>query len=258
MITLFADESYDDHTYVLGGWLATPTHCRILESEWRKMLGTLMMPNGSPCQTFHASAIMNQRDEFTGWGKDDAFSAFDKATAVLAERPGRFALWPCAVASEIPVGLRGADRDAVWLTLFMRFFLLVLDVMPGARSIEFVFDKKPEIEEYARAAYDKVTGAMREQHPDIFLKGMDFVKDHDASMLQAADLLIFEWRKSLTNRLIAPERDNRPWFPKIRAARPRGALARYDIAKYLREFNAITDPGERARRLLSGDEVGRD
>src|SRR5581483_942591 len=102
MITLFADESYDDHTYVLGGWLATPTHYRLLDAEWRKMLRTLTMPDGTPCPAFHASAIMNQKDAFTGWRKEDAFTAFDRATAVLAERPGRYALSPCAISAAVP------------------------------------------------------------------------------------------------------------------------------------------------------------
>jgi hypothetical protein len=140
MIALFGDESYDNLTYVLGGWLATPSHYWILEDEWRKMLRGLKMPDGSPCECFHASAIMNQTGPFKGWGKEEAF---DKATAVLAERPKRFSIEPCAVAANIYGGIEGSDRDAVWLTLFMRFFLLVLKTRPAAKSIEFVFDKKP-------------------------------------------------------------------------------------------------------------------
>jgi hypothetical protein len=258
MMALFGDESYDEHTYALGGWLATPTHYRILDTEWRRMLATLKMPDGSTCKAFHAAAIMNQLDEFQGWGKNEAFDAFDKATAVLADRPVKFTIWPCAVATTIPKGLSGRDRDGIWLALFLRFFMLVLDAMPGARSIEFVFDTKHDIEKHARAAYNKLTGPLRTVVPDSYLEGMTFVEDHGAPVLQAADLLVFEWRKSLTYRRIAPERDDRPWFPRIRATRSKGALVRYDIMKYLREYKTMTDEGQKIRRMLTGDEIGRD
>jgi hypothetical protein len=69
MICLLADESYDNHTYVLGGWLVTPTHYDVFENEWRKLLKTLTMPDGSACRAFHASAIMSQRTNLAAGGK---------------------------------------------------------------------------------------------------------------------------------------------------------------------------------------------
>ena len=45
---------------------------------------------------------------------------------------------------------------------------------------------------------------------------------------------------------------------KIRAARPGGALVHYDIAKQLEEFRGVSDPVERAKRLLTGPVIGRD
>ena len=83
------------------------------------MLATLTMPDGSPCKGFHAAAIMSQLCEFKGWSKGEAFDAFDKATAVLANQPVKFTIWPCAVATAISKGLTGRDRDAIWLALFL-------------------------------------------------------------------------------------------------------------------------------------------
>lgn len=257
-VALFGDESYDDHTYVLGGWLMTPTHYRAFEREWAKMLATITMPDGSQCKTFHASAIMNQCDEFKGWGKDEAFDAFDKATAALADNPGKFAALPCAVSTHIPPNLSGPDRDGIWLALFLRFFMLVLDIWPAARSIEFVFDKKHDVEKHVKAAYSKLAGPFRAAIPDSYFEDMMFIEDTNAAPLQAADLLIYEWRKSLTNRLIAPARDNRPWLPKIRAARPKGALVHYDVMRYLQDHKLMTDEGRKIQRMLRGDEIGRE
>jgi hypothetical protein len=77
------------------------------------------------------------------------------------------------VATDIPKGLTGRDRDGIWLALFLRFFMLVLDVRPSARNIEFVFDKKRDIELHARRAYDKLTGPLRSLVPNSYLRGHD-------------------------------------------------------------------------------------
>jgi hypothetical protein len=52
----------------------------------------------------------------------------------------------------------------------MRFFVLVLECSPGAKSIEFVFDRKPEIEKYADATYEMVASAYATVLPDTFHK----------------------------------------------------------------------------------------
>ena len=94
--------------------------------------------------------------------------------------------------------------------------------------------------------------------PDAFHSDMNFVDDEKAAPIQAADLLIFEWRKSLTYRRTNPAKDDRPWFPKIRAARPGGALVHYDIAQELEELRGVTDLVEPAKPLLTGPVIGRD
>lgn len=258
MIALFGDESYDDHTYVLGGWLISPTHYQVLEEYWRKMLGTLKLANGDPCPGFHAFEIMSQSGIYKGWGKNEAFNAFDQATAVLADRPGRFAASPCAVATQIPAELLKSERDLIWKALFMRFFALVLETNPSAKSIEFVFDRKPEIDKYAKSTYATVAAAFGTRFPDTFHKDMTFVDDEEAAPVQASDLLIFEWRKRITYQRTTPERDTRPWFPRIRAARLGGALVRYDIGSEMKALRSITDEVEPARRMLTGPVIARD
>jgi hypothetical protein len=167
MLTLFRDETDDGHSYALGGWLITPIHYDIFSAEWTKMLGTITMPDGSPCRAFHASLMMNQRRPFAGWTKEQAFDAFDKATSILADRPGRFSIRPCAVAAEIPEGVVGADKDAIRLILFMKFFALVIETFPAAQGITFVFDKKRDVEKAARIGYAKVAKVFASQARDV-------------------------------------------------------------------------------------------
>ena len=140
----------------------------------------------------------------------------------------------------------------------MRFFALVLETNPSAKSIEFVFDRKPEIEKYAKSTYATVAAAFGTSFPDTFHKDMTFVDDEQAAPVQASDLLIFEWRKRITYQQTTPERDTKPWFPRIRSARPGGALVRYNIGSEMKDLRSITDKVERARRMLTGPVVGRD
>lgn len=256
MVALFADESCDDHTYAVGGWVTTPGQWPIAQKHWRDMLATITMPDGTRCKTFHAALINSQLEEFRGWGQTEAFEALDKATAVLVDQPGRFTVWPFAVATDFDGRIKGRDRDAIWLLLFMRLFLLILNTWPAFRSIEFVFDEKREIKRHASMAYDKIRTALLPMYPDSFLDRLTFLSDDRAPMLQAADLLVYEWRKSITDRKL--KRTPRPWFPRIRAVRSNGALVRYDdVAELLVGFSKM-EQDERIQKMLDGTEAGRD
>ena len=113
MITIFSDESHDEHTYALGGWAITPTHWRLFGEEWKAALATIAMPDGGPCPAFHASAMMNNRKgAFRGWGRVEAEGAFEKATAII-ERNRHFSMWPVGVAVEIHADFSYVQPDAV-------------------------------------------------------------------------------------------------------------------------------------------------
>src|SRR5687767_10711776 len=134
MLAIFADESDDDHTYALGGWAITPTHYDIFGKEWKAMLETIRLQDGSPCPAFHASAMMQQSWPFTGWTVDDVNAAFEKATAVI-EKHRHWAMQPVGVAAEIPATFRDVQRDSIWLMLFVNLFRVLFDTDPAAISI---------------------------------------------------------------------------------------------------------------------------
>jgi hypothetical protein len=133
VMTIFSDASHDAHTDALGVWAITPTHWRLLAEEWKAMLETIAMPNGEPCPAFHASAMMNQKGSFKGWGRIEAENAFGNATPVI-ERNSNFSMSPMGVAVEIPADFAAVQRDSVWLILFSKFFQMILETYPGAQS----------------------------------------------------------------------------------------------------------------------------
>jgi hypothetical protein len=258
MMTIFSDESHDAHTYALGGWAITPTHWRLFGEEWKAMLGIIAMPNGEPCPAFHASAMMNnQKGSFKGWGRVEAENAFEKATAVI-ERNRDFSMSPMGVAVEIPADFASVQRDSVWLILFSKFFQMVLEAHPTAQSVEFVFDNKPEIADHASMIHDTVTRALEETYTGVFLERVDFVADETSPQVQAADLLMYEWRKRITDARLNPTKAPRPWFERIRAARPGGTLWRYGREIFDEALKAEDQSKTWAHAIMYGPPTHRD
>jgi hypothetical protein len=86
----------------------------------------------------------------------------------VIERNRHFGMSPMGVAVEMPADFAAVQRDSVWLILFSKLFQLVLEAHPGAQSVVFVFDNKPEIAEHASMIHDTVTRALRDTHAGVF------------------------------------------------------------------------------------------
>jgi hypothetical protein len=223
------------------------------------MLGTIAMPNGEPCPAFHASAMMNnnQKGSFKGWGRIEAESAFEKATAVI-ERNRNFSMSPIRVAVEIPADFAAVQRDSVWLILFSKFFQMILEAHPAPQSVEFVFDNKPEIADHASMIHDTVTAALKETHTGVFLERVDFVADESSPQIQAADVLMYEWRQCITDARLNPTKAPRRWFERMRAARLGGALWRYGREIFDEALKAEDQSKTWAHAVMYGPPTHRD
>jgi hypothetical protein len=257
MLAIFADESDDNHTYTLGGWAITPVHYGILSDRWRAMLQTIKLADGSPCPAFHASVMMRQDPPFEGWTVKDVDAAFEKATALI-EQHRHFAMQPFGVAAEVPASFRHVQRDSVWLMLFVTMFRMLFETHPGAMSIEFVFDEKRSIAKHARQLHKTALGLLARQVPNKFLDGITMLPDTDAPPVQAADFLMYEWRKRISDAHLRPDRPDRPWFPRMRAARPDGALWRYGREVFEEALKADDQSATWARAVMYGQPSHRD
>ena len=91
-----------------------------------------------------------------------------------------------------------------------------MEAHPALQSFEFVFDDKPEIASHASAIHRTITTGIRDSHAGVFLDGISFVPDEASPQIQAADLLVYEWRKRITNARLTPDRAERPSFPRMR------------------------------------------
>jgi len=82
--------------------------------------------------------------------------------------------------------------------------------------------------------------------------------DSDAPPVQAADFLMYEWRKRISDAHLQPARPERPWFPRMRAARPEGALWRYGRDIFWEALKADDQSATWARAVMYGQPSHRD
>jgi len=257
MLAIFADESDDNYTYTLGGWAITPAHYTISSDEWRAMLQTIKLADGSPCPAFHASVMMRQAPPFVGWSVSDVNAAFEKATALI-ELKGHFAMVPVGVAAAIPASFKDVQRDSIWLMLFVSLFRMLFETHPVAMSIEFVFDEKKSIARHARQIHKTTLELLAPHLPGKFLDGITMRSDGDAPPLQAADFLMYEWRKRISDAQLRPDKSERPWFPRMRVARPGGALWRYGSEVFEEALKTADQSATWARAVMYGQPSHRD
>jgi hypothetical protein len=135
---------------------------------------------------------------------------------------------------------------------------MVLEAHPAAQSVEFVFDNKPEVADHASMIHDTVTRALQETHTGVFLERVDLIADETSPQIQAADLLMYEWRKRITNARLNPTKPPRPWFERMRVARPAGALWRYGREIYDEALKAGDQSKTWAHAVMYGPPTDRD
>jgi hypothetical protein len=263
MLTFYCDESDDGQTYVLAGWLGSPTGWEHFDPAWRAMLQTITMPDGWPCPAFHAAEIVG-RDQikdsrFKGWTFADEVAAFTKATDLICDvKNGCALMWPIGVATELPSSFTWVQRDSIWLILFMRFFQLILETYPAQRSFRFLFDSKPEIADYAQTVYGQAKKILDPIAPDHFESEIAFGFDQDHPGLQAADLLAYEWRKRISDARLKPHKAVRKSYERIRAARPDGALWRFAREVFDEALKADDQSTTWAHAVMYGPPTHRD
>lgn len=215
MIDIKCDESHDQHTYALGGWIATPSAWDHFDGPWLEMLGRHPMPDGSPMPAFHASEIVG-RDHISdsrwkGWTFEQEKAAFSDAVDQITNRELCANMWAVGVSVpmpfhlDTPLGKASDDDAAIWMFLFVRLFFALLEKYPAQNGFTFLFDEKPEIMELVSAFYAPAKEIVNSASAGKLAgSAVGFAPDHEAAPLQAADLFIYEWRRRVTDRQKTP------------------------------------------------------
>ena len=100
--------------------------------------------------------------------------------------------------------------------------------------------------------------AFRETHTGVFLERISFVPDESSPQVQAADLLMYEWRKRITDHRVNPAKERRLWFDRMRGP-ARRALWRYGDEVFVEALKAEDQlPKTWAHAVMHGSPSHRD
>src|SRR5215469_10855849 len=81
IVNLYADESYNDDIFVMGGYIARLGQWNNFESDWRRLLKRVQI------SYFHSKEMVDRDNEFKGWN-DDTEVAFCNKAEHLARKHG--------------------------------------------------------------------------------------------------------------------------------------------------------------------------
>jgi hypothetical protein len=227
MVNVFSDESDDGTTYALAGWVASPTGWDHLVPSWQEMLDTTPMPNGTPMRAFHSVDIV-ERDNvanspFKGWSFEQEKAVFTRAVDIVVEQAQHGWLNRVGVSVHIPrnAGIVVGERDTtVWILLFGRFMLLLLEKYRAQQGFSYVFDNKDNVRAHVNQRRDVVQRSINKNLPGKWVEEgpVTFASDEKTLPLQAADLLAYEWRKRSSDRVLTPSKPVRKSYARLKAA----------------------------------------
>lgn len=259
MVEVYCDESHDGTTYALGGWVATPSGWATFSPRWRAMLDQLKTPDSSTLSAFHASEIVNRelisKCRVKGWTFEDEKHAFSRALDVIEDRTLCANLFAVGCAIALPSDAYWVDtKDTIWYLLFTRFFTMLVQQFPAFNGFSLIFDAKPEVKKLVDDFYvSALEMSERITTGKFAAPTVAFADDETAVPLQAADLLMYEWRRSLSEAITQPAKRQRRSYVRLRSVCAAHSELHYvgpDIVQSAME-SAGGDASNLARTLLT-------
>ncbi len=232
MVNIYCDESHDGHTYTLAGWVGSPTSWDYFSPAWRRVLASCNAPS------FHAAEIVNREaisdSRFKGWTFDQEKALFSGVLDVIEDKRYVGLMRPVGCS----VTLSGnkdwiTTPDTAWKLLFVRLFMTVFQECNGYNGISFMFDEKAGVKNYVDRFYAPAKAAVNNLYPGkIHGAVVSFADDEDEGFepLQAADLLAYEWRRRITEKMTQPHKPVRKSYERLKSARPDGIFHHYNSA----------------------------
>lgn len=172
-------------------------------------------------------------NEFAGWSKDEIKDYGIKAVRELADAeavPDLFGIGAGAV-----LGKTSSTRDArdwevaIYEACFQQIVLNVAHLVRIAgsrhvRTVQFVHDEgDKDLKGKLVAAFDRAKDMVQPDLPFV-IHGLDFRPSVDLPALQAADIIAYETRKDIENRLAKPQRPRSRGLIHLLRSRPHAAF----------------------------------
>ena len=221
MINLYCDESQDEHTYSLAGWIAEPHVWDRIHEQWCYMLCELKMPE------FHASEIVGREyisdSRFKHWTFEDEKIAFTRAVSILID-PFYSNLFAFGCSISIPPK-EGTEfgfetENTIWMALFCQFLATLARDFLENKNVNLMFDEKRGMRDTVNNYFYKARVRVNKHLPEYFSRSpVGFAASERTIPLQAADLLAYEWRRRISEKEKQPDKNVRTSYAILRKHR---------------------------------------
>ena len=225
VLTFKFDESYNNRTLCVGGWLALASEWARLENQWSKRIEhqNSVMPENKRISRFHAANLNCYDHEFKNWTKDESKLFTGKLLNIIQRR--NLVAISCGIRIddffEVFAENNPKSDMGVVYSLCMKMVMVelghALDELPDHKI--FIIHDHGNWDTAALQGYNSMVDEPRWQSRDR-LVGITPGLWEQAVGLQAADLIAYETFKTLTIGYF--ERDRKcgmpfaPCFPRSR------------------------------------------
>jgi Protein of unknown function (DUF3800) len=223
-VALYGDESESSESprlFTLAAFVASnPTGWIDLVPAWQKML---CATGPYPVDAFHANAVEQGNPPFDGWSPDQRRTLVDRAVEILADTTlsaNLYAMGCTFVLDDlnalIPASMGNGEMPDIYERAY-RVLLMNINQFSQFRGIDVVFDKKKKAEGRVQRHFQTAKAAC-DASPKLvgLLNTCSFADDRTVVPLQAADLLAYELRRRVWDRLRDPSTPVRPAYQRLK------------------------------------------
>jgi hypothetical protein len=243
MMGLYADESEAENpgVFTIAGWMASPSEWDQLRGPWMKLLETA---GPKPVSALHMKDLTPDppKGEFEGWSPKDrdalVIGAVDLLVGAGAPMKDLYAVGTTVVVDDftdlaLRMGVPPIAKNTHYLMLYRDFLFQAMFFPVAARGIDCVFDTRKGIEGKALKYFAMAKTAINSRLPRR-VGAIAFMDDTDEPALQAADLLAYELRRRVWQRIREPDRPVRRSYERIKAGTAKRSFRCYDRAFWAR------------------------
>lgn len=200
MLTFHADESYDEKTFCIGGWLHSVDWWKVIEGKLGDRIAYENRRSAKtglpPISRFHASDCSTRGKEFKGWPHNRSAQLYKKIVGIVCNaEPYGFA-WSCSF-SDIQKHFPTYTPKIQQRVLYLLCMLKCLNEVCRVGTEEYPQERIAAIHDWGFNGVAQIAfgSALRNSNAQGRLVAMTPMHWQDCAALQSADLMAYEGAK---------------------------------------------------------------
>ncbi len=240
------DESYDNRSMALAGWLAEESEWRRLESQWQRCLDRQNAKHRQDQQItrFHATYLNGYKEEYANWTKEMSEEFCGKLVNLICRRQiGGVCLGLDmeAVKNVFPEGDPNR-KDSMYVLCMKQLMVELGHIMRESfdgDQVMLIHDHS-SWDDKVIAGYNMMVDDLRWESRRVF-HSITTLTWKQSVGLQAADLIAYETFKTLNKRLVHNSEDLR-WAMRKLSSENLPMVGKYMDLKVIKALREVMEP----------------